>query len=192
MNNNQIVVPEIPEECRDKTFGPTDIKWVKPVTDDRSRSAYLLPYDNRVIANSKGIFFCLELKSQFEDSLNKVPIGGIILLYQRINPRDTKYTKYPSYTKCFTHLVTPIGNNVIASPYQGNWPGRWVQVIAMTGNHANNSIPFEKTSWRNAGFVGQWQDLSFQQGRVWEIPYIPQLSALQNEIWNKFQPWRKV
>jgi hypothetical protein len=61
----------------------------------------------------------------------------------------------------------------------------------MTENQAGKSLPFDSTSWRSAGFVGQYQDLSFQPGMVREIPHIQQLSNLQKDIWDKFQPWCK-
>jgi hypothetical protein len=173
-------VPEIPEECKNKKFGASDIKWVKTVNDNITNSAYLPP-DNRVIINSNGVFFCLQLNQKFADSLNLVPIGDLILLYQRLNKQSTK---------CFTHLVTPIGNNVIPTPYiPTGWPGRWVKAIAMTGNQVGKSIAFGATIWTLVGFSGQYQDLSFQQGKILRIPHIQQLSNLQNDIWNRFQYW---
>jgi hypothetical protein len=181
--DKEIIVPAIPEACKNKTFGASDIKWVKTVNDSVTSSAYLPP-DNRVIENANGVFFCLQLNPRFRDSLELVPVGNLILLYQRLNYQSTK---------CFTHLVTPIGDKVITSPYapQG-WPGRWVKVIAMTENQVGKSIAFEGTNWQHAGFEGRpYTDLSFASGRIWKIPSIQKLSDMQNEIWNKFQQWRK-
>jgi hypothetical protein len=31
---NQIIVPKIPEACKNEIFGASDIKWVKNVNDD--------------------------------------------------------------------------------------------------------------------------------------------------------------
>jgi hypothetical protein len=64
-------------------------------------------------------------------------------------------------------------------------------VIAMTGNRVADSVPFNSTMWSQAGFTGQYQDLSFRPGRLYEIPHIQQLSKVQNDIWNKFEKWRK-
>ena len=165
---------------------PQHIKWVKNVNDRITNSAYIspdllyIPLD-RVITNSVGTFFCLQLNPKFKDSLNNVPIGDIILLHQRLNKQSVK---------CFTHLVTPIGYNVVPCPYQYNgWPGRWVKVIAMTGNQIANSIPVSQTMWPSMGFTGQMHDLSFMQGRIREIPPTQLLPKLQNDIWNKFQPY---
>ncbi|GHU73712.1 hypothetical protein FACS189450_13990 [Spirochaetia bacterium] len=200
-----IVVPEISGKCKNKTFCASDIKWVKTVNDKVTHTAYLPPDNpyNRVVdlngvqllthdsvTNSTGVFFCLQLNPRFTDTLNRVPFGDLILLYQRLNPGDIK---------CFTHLVTPVGDTVVPSPYGSNsrWPGRWVKVIAMTGNQTGNSIPFDSTPWRTAGwrnarFNTQYEDLSFMAGRIWDIthPVLNQLSNLQNDIWNRFQPWR--
>ncbi|GHV31448.1 hypothetical protein AGMMS4952_20240 [Spirochaetia bacterium] len=196
-----IVVPAIPEALKNKTFCASDIKWVKTVNDTRTKSAYLPP-DNpyqRVVdsngvpllthnsaKNANGVFFCLQLNPIFTDTLNRVLFGDLILLFQRLNPGNIK---------CFTHLVTPIGDTVVPNPYTldpNGRPGRWVKVIAMTENQAGNSIIFKQTGWPTAGFSGQYQDLSFMAGRIWDIahPALNQLSNLQNDIWNRFQPWR--
>jgi len=188
MDNDQIVVPEIPEECKNKNFGASDIKWVKTVNDGNTRSAYIPP-DKRVIENSNGTFFCLQLNELYRASLNNVPFGDLILLYQKINDNDNKSFK------CFTHLVTPIGDKVITCPYppdpRPGWPGRWVKVITMTGNQVYNSIPFEITGWQKAGFDGHCKDLNFLNGRIEEIPCIEKLPVLQNDIWNRFRFWPK-
>ena len=170
-----IVIPEIPQACMNKSF--RDIKWVKTVNDKINKSAYL-HHDHRLIQFP---IFCLELNSRFKNSLMQVPIGDIILLHQRLNKQSVK---------CFTHLVTPIGYNVVPCPYQYNgWPGRWVKVIAMTGNQIANSIPVSQTMWPSMGFTGQMRDLSHQQSRVFKIPTDQQLHKLQNDIWNKFQTY---
>jgi len=175
-----IVISEIPQACLNKSS--SDIKWVKTVNDNITNSAYLPP-DTRPKQCSLGIFFHLEVNSRFGNSLMEVPIGDIILLYQRLNKQRDK---------CFTHLVTPIDNNLIQYPYTGTtkrWCGRLVKVIAMTGNQTANSIPFSQTMWSSMGFTGKMHDLSFQCGRVFEIPTVQQLPKLQNDIWNKFQSY---
>jgi len=189
MPNNQIVVPPIPQEVRNRVFDLLDIRWVKTVNDKKSSSAYISPdityppkQCDRVITNSNGTFICLQLNRRFENSLNRVRYGDLILLYQNLE-RQT--------TKCFTHLVTPIEDHVVQNPYHYNGGnGRWVWVIAMTKKEVNNSIRFDSTRWQRTGFTGKMQDLSFQDGSVRAIPNIPQLRALQNEIWNRFQPFR--
>jgi len=182
-----IPVPKIPEICLTKTFNALDIKWIKSVNDDVTNSAYLPP-DKRVIVNSKGIFFCLEINPRYSASLKQVPLGDIILLYQRLDKQKTK---------CFTHLVTPIGNNVIPSPYQNSvWQGRWVKVVAMTENQAIKSIPLASTDWHKMHFTGAHYNLSYGDGRIRAIDHNQQippskLISLQNNIWIKFQPWIK-
>ena len=183
MSENKIVIPAIPAVMKEKTFAPCDIKWVKTVNDKITKSAYLPPdnpYD-RVITNQDGIFFCLQLNPKFTASLSRVPIGELILLYQRLD----------DHTKCFTHLVTPIGDRVLEkSPYgaKSPWPGRWVKVIAMTGSKTANSIPVDKTKWPETGFTGPMLKLSFMTSHVREIPKVGQLADLQKDIYGRFQP----
>lgn len=188
------VVLKIPQGWKDNNqFKPSDIKWVRTVNDRVTNSAYLPPdlshlRCNRVITNSSGVFFCLQLNPKFTDTLDGVPIGDLILLYQRLDKQSTK---------CFTHLVTPAGNEAVPNPYPYNgWPGRWVKVVAMTGNQAGKSIPLTSTDWQTMGFKGLHHNLAFMDGRVRGITHnqhlsSQQVSSLQNNIWNKFQPWRK-
>jgi hypothetical protein len=109
------------------------IRWVRAVNDKRTFISYIPPeysFQRDIIEKSKGIFFCLQLNEPFENSLNSVPEGDLILLYQTL--RDTTNN---IMVKCLTHLVTPIGDRVIPNPYQyDGWNGRWVKVIAMTKN----------------------------------------------------------
>ena len=183
MSESKIVVPAIPEAIKDKTFAASDIKWVKTVNDKFTKSAYLPP-DKRVITNQNGVFFCLQLNPRFTASLRGVPIGDLILLYQNLDKQKVR---------CFTHLVTPIDVDIIQDPYPDpngvkSWPGRWVMLIAMTGNQAANSIPFLQTIWPEMGFTGQMQDLSFQTSHVRKIPHCDRLPDLRNDIWSRFQP----
>ncbi|GHV11677.1 hypothetical protein FACS189491_03330 [Spirochaetia bacterium] len=195
MGENQVIVPEIPEAVKNKIFSASDIKWVKNVNDDDPKrgvtycSAYI-PQDPRVITNANGIFFYLQLNQKlrgFKNNLLVANIGDLILLHQKLNNQQTK---------CFTHLVTPVDNNVILKPYNPNnpveWPGRLVKVIAMTENQAGKSIPLISTDWHTMQFTGDHYDLSYNQGRIRGIAHNQQvsnqqLSKLQNNIWNKFQ-----
>jgi hypothetical protein len=173
--NNQ-PVPEIPEAAR-------KIKWFKSVTDDKTHSAYIPP-DPRLKTDSDGVSFYLQIHDtipDWRDSLTQVPKGDLILLYQRLESK-----KGP---KCFTHLVTPIEDKVVLRPYTDDpneWPGRLVKVIAMTGNRAENSIVFNQTMWTDVGFTGNYLNLGFIPGKIREIPPVPRLSALQNDIWTRF------
>jgi hypothetical protein len=97
--------------------------------------------------------------------------------------------------KCFTHLVTPIGNNIINNPYgdKGEWPGRWVKVIAMTGHTLALSNPWNNGNigWEKAGFKGHfYKNAGFPDGSINSIkdkdsPNL-KLTQLQNNIWNGF------
>lgn len=195
-----IEVPEIPSDIQkvlnNKKFCASDIKWIKTVNDNStgnlcSSSAYLPP-DPRVLEKEDGIFFFLELNGSGK-SLDYVEIGDIILLFQKLEHQKLK---------CFTHLVTPIGDRVIQNPYKSKtWSGRWVKVIAMTGNRMKDSIPAIDADWINMGFKGDFEKLAIMKGSVRRLnpSYLDsnkhitdlQISSLQQKIWNKFEKWRK-
>jgi hypothetical protein len=203
-----IIVPEISRAYKDKPFGPSDIKWVKTVNDENTSSAYLpegnprdkrlrnssgvLLSTNEMVKNSDGVFFCLQLNPRFMDSLNQVPFGDLILLYQNLNKQNVK---------CFTHLVTPVGDGVIPNPYlsdKDGWPGRWVKVIAITKNKDVSSIRFDSksTGWKDMPFCAVHSNLSHRDGRVRGIDQYnelsnQQVSMLQTKIWDAFQYFRR-
>ena len=161
----------------EKQFSAFDIKWVKNVNDDVTNSAYL----SQDLRLNQFPFFYLELNSRYISSLNKVSIGDLILLYQKLDNQRIK---------CFTHLITPFDNNVIQHPYPSTiqgWCGRKVKVIAMTGNQAINSIPVSQTIWSTMGFTDSLHNLTYQGSYIKEIPCNYKLPNLQNDIWNKFQ-----
>jgi hypothetical protein len=187
------VIPEISEEFKNKTFGASNIKWVKTVNDKKTYSAYLppdCPY-NRVIERPDGEYFCLQANGKFRNSLSMAYMGDLILLYQYLGDPANK-----EKVKCFTHLVSPIDNTVVPNPYGGEWPGRWVKVIAMTKSRVVSSIRFENTIWSTIGFTNNvHRSLSYQNGSIREINPDQQLSAeqllrLQNNIWDKFD-WKR-
>jgi hypothetical protein len=196
-----VLVPEIPsgitEVLNKKIFGAADIKWIKtvnhaPTGNLASSSAYLFP-DDRVITNEKGAYFCLQANINSEITLEKAKIGDIILLYQKLQNQSVK---------CFTHLVTPIGYKVVPCPYEPDgWKGRWVKVIAMTGNQVADSIPALTPDWTKMPFRVYLGNLSYPNSAIWKIANNKNLSGeplsneelsnLQNYIWGKFEKWRK-
>jgi hypothetical protein len=176
---------DIPEKCKNNGFAASDIKWIKNVNDPHVHYAYLIP-DKRVRINSYGVFFCLEANDLYEKSLGSVPEGDIILIYQKLERQDKRY---------FTHLVTPVRDDVIPSPYDGaipEWVGRWVKVIAMTDNKERYSIPLIVTEWQKMGFTPTHHRLEYQDGSVRNIDRNQQISGeqlkkLQENIWDEFR-----
>jgi hypothetical protein len=71
--NSAYLPPDLPYK-RVITVLPPDKKVITNV-----------PPDVRVIANSEGVFFCLQLNRRFVNSLNDVPFGDLIILYQKLN-----------------------------------------------------------------------------------------------------------
>jgi hypothetical protein len=184
-------VPEISEEFKNIKLGAENIKWVKTVTDNKTFSAYIPP-DSRVLEMPDTILFCLQVNKQFTDSLSLAKVGDMILLYQNLNDTSNK-----KIVKCLTHLVAPIDDNVVQKPYDGEWLGRWVKVIAMTKSGIVSSIRFENTKWSTIGFENKTHRLlSYQDGSIRKINHNQQLSdekllELQNDIWNRFNYFLK-
>jgi hypothetical protein len=79
----------------------------------------------------------------------KLALYGFFEPHPHRRPYSPVSTVTTGKVKCFTHLVTPAGSAAVQNPYpyQG-WNGRWVQVVAMTGNQAENSIPVTDTMCR--------------------------------------------
>jgi len=195
-----VEIPEIPfkiqEEFNKKKFGASDIKWIKTVNDDTtgkfsSSSAYLSP-DDRLIKKDNNFYFCLQASEHSKDSLKKADIGDIIVLYQKLENQSVK---------CFTHLVTPIGNDLVRCPYEDNgWDGRWVKAIAMTGNKVADSIPALTKDWKKMSFKKFLNNLGYPKGEIYKIANSKNLSEkslskdeltnLQNYIWYKFDKWK--
>jgi hypothetical protein len=184
------MVPAISGQWKDKTFGASDIKWVKNVNDGHTHSAYLASDEHeRVIIRPDGVFFCLQLNDLYVDSLNQVGFGEVILLYQRLLDENDNTTE-----RFFTHLVTPWGDHVVPSPYgpRSPWPGRWVKVIAITRDTPSGSIRVARTMWPVIGFNNEVHRLlTYQDGRIRKINHnqqLPdeQLPKLQKDIWDRF------
>ena len=133
--------------------------------------------------------FCLQANEPYESSLLNPKIGDVIVLHQYLDNLKAK---------CFTHLVTPVDDKVVPNPYPwGTWNGRWVKVIAMTGNKAGSSIRAITTDWENMGFTGDLANLGYQKSGVYAIANGKnssgnklsgsELSSLQEYIWAKFE-----
>ena len=193
VNENIQKIPHgIQEVLSKKKFGSFDIKWIKTVNDKRRGhpnycNAYLQS-DKRVKYDGKSYFFCLQASDHCLETLKKPEIGDLILLYQYLDNQSIK---------CFTHLVTPIGYDVVQHPYSDiEWGGRWVKVIAMTGNKAVDSIPALTADWKRMPFSKALHNLSYQGSAIHRISNgknlsekplsDDELSILQTYIWNKF------
>lgn len=148
----------------DFTFTPSDIIWIKNVTNKKGSHAYMeLTTD----------IFTLHFPNKSGDSKNLLSpkINDIILLRQVIN-------KVP----VFTHLVTPIDDLRVEDDKRSEYRyGREVRIIAKT--ELNSVIPVSSTLWNKINFQG------ISHGNVCEIENISSVEnvdKLKLNIWNKF------
>jgi hypothetical protein len=111
-----------------KTLGPSDIMWIKGVTNEINREAYL---------NVTGNTFHLHVPNKHKTSAKAPAIGEIILIYQNVDG-----------IHAFTHLVTPVDDEVREDKTRQDYRYyREVKIVAKTGR--NNYIPQSSTLWSN-------------------------------------------
>ncbi len=148
-----------------KQFTPLDIIWIKNVTNKETGRAYM------DLSSDK---FVLHFPNQHRGNIGSPQVGEIILLRQKINEIPV-----------FTHLVTPIDNEIVDSNEHPLFRyGRRVQIIAKVP--INNLIEVFSTNWQTINFSGVSQGNAC---RIENIKEIGLIDELQFEIWNRFAPF---
>lgn len=150
-------------DSSDNSFSPSDIVWIKNVTNKDIGYAYMDLQENE---------FVLHFPNKFGKSNNllKPKIDDIILVRQIIN-------RIP----VFTHLVTPIDNQRVDENTRAEYRyGRRVRVIAKTD--LTNCIHVDSTLWKHVNFQG------VSHGNACEIENI---SSIENLDELKLDIWRK-
>jgi len=116
-----------------KIFTPTDIIWFKNVTNSTNGEAYLSLADNP---------FVIHFPNKHKTNVLSPTIGELILIYQKVNG-----------VPAFTHLVTPINNELIEDDIRTNFKfGRRVRYIAK--KEIDNFIPVASTLWKDINLAG--------------------------------------
>ena len=152
---------------RFKIFTPSDIIWIKNVTNKEGGHAYM---------NLSADEFILHFPNKHGKSANllKPKINDLILIRQKING-----------VPAFTHLVTPIDNDRVEENNRTDYRyGRRVKVIAKTD--LTNFIPVSSTSWKRVRFPG------IAQGNVCEIKNVKSIGDIDElliNIWNSFSKY---
>lgn len=153
------------QENAAKQFTPTDIVWIKNVTNTETGQAYM---------NLSSDKFILHFPNQHKTNISSPQIGEIILLRQKINGISV-----------FTHLVTPIDNETVDSNEHPDFRfGRRVQLIAKTS--PENAIKVSSTNWSRISFGGISQGNACRIENIKDIGFI---DDLQFEIWEQFIPF---
>lgn len=160
--NGKLAVRPFSNASRIKIYTPTDILWFKNVTNAENGEAYL-----DVTENS----FILHFPTIHRTNVLSPSIGDIILIRQKLND-----------IPAFTHLVTPIDNELIDENIRPDFRyGRRVKIIAKTNR--DNFIPVTSTLWVRLNFAGITQGNAC---RLENISNIGNIDELQFDIWQKF------
>lgn len=152
-------------KCDVNLFTPDDITWFKSVSNSEIGQAYMDGGNKPFILNFPNVH-ATNSESPSENE--------IILIYQRLFGRPV-----------FTHLVTPIGANVIDENIRSEYRyGRLVKIIAKTG--LNTAIPVQST------LLGKMRLSGVTQGNVCRLDNIKNVNEIENiklDLWEKFTPY---
>jgi len=164
--NNELAVRRISEGVNRKIYTPSDIIWFKNVTNTISGEAYLDLNEN---------VFIIHFPTIHRTNVLSPAKDELILVRQKING-----------VPAFTHLVTPIDNELIDEINSPNYRedyryGRRVKIIAKTDR--DNFIPVSSTSWERLNFAG------ITQGNACKIENIANIGNIDDlifDIWQRF------
>jgi|SRR5665647_1222719 len=146
-----------------KLFTPTDIIWFKNVTNLTNGEAYLDITDNP---------FVIHFPNRHKNNALSPAIDELILIYQKVNG-----------TPAFTHIVTPIDNELIEDDTLVNYKyGRRVRFIAKKGK--DNFIPVISTFWKDINLAGITQGNAC---KLENVTGINNLDELLFDVWQRFQ-----
>lgn len=141
---------------------PSDIKWIKNVTNTEVGSAYM--------DKTQGEFM-LHFPNQHKGNVTQPKVDDIILIYQKIGGDNV-----------FTHLVTPVDNELRTENRTNYKYGRKVKILAYTS--IRDVIKVKTTDWVNVNFQG------ISQGNACNIDNIKSVSesdSLKENSWNIFK-----
>jgi 5-methylcytosine-specific restriction protein A len=146
-------------------YTPSDIKWVKNITNKEIGTAYL---------DLAGDSFILHFPTHHKGNVTSPKIDEIILLHQKING-----------VSCLTHLVSPVDNELLENDEREDYKyGRLVKIIAITPE--NNVIPIDDTLWNEVNFSG------ISMGNACEIASVASVQSieeLQLDTWDEFREY---
>nr|WP_315155235.1 HNH endonuclease [uncultured Flavobacterium sp.] len=143
-------------------YTPSDIKWFKSVTNEELGEAYLDFDENN---------FILSFPNKHRTNALTPNIDDIILIYQKVNG-----------IPAFTHLVTPVNDELIDSARINYRYGRRVKIIAKTNR--NNYINVSSTLWRKVKLSGVTQGNAC---KIENIGSADNIDELQLNIWEWFK-----
>ncbi len=160
--NGEFETHQLTTEVNIKTYTPADIVWFKNVTNTLLGEAYLNIGENS---------FIVHFPTKHRKNAQTPAMDEIIILYQKVNG-----------IPAFTHLVTPIDNELIEDSINPDYLyGRRVKIIAKTTN--DNYIPVDSTLWNRVNFAGITQGNAC---RIDKIESAGNTDELRLDIWQRF------
>lgn len=162
-NKLEVRILEEPKEIL-KIFTPSDIVWIKNVTNTETGEAYLHLDKNT---------FVLNFPTKHRNNVSSPQIGDIILIRQKLNG-----------IPAFTHLVSPIDEEVFDENIRPDYRyGRRVKVVAQT---YGANIPVANTLWGKINLAGVSQGNACKIGNMKNIG---NLEELQLDVWQRFKSY---
>ena len=148
-----------------KTYTPSDIVWIKNVTNQIDGEAYLDLSNDR---------FVLDFPTKHKSNVLSPAIDELILIRQKVNG-----------IPAFTHLVTPVDNVLLPGDKRTDYQyGRLVKVIAKSNNQ--NYIPVQTTLWKRLKYGGITQGNAC---RIVHIKNVGNIDELLLDIWQRFNEY---
>ena len=145
-----------------RIYTPTDIVWIKNVTNTTNGEAYLDLTENN---------FVLHFPTIHKPNVLSPQIDELILIRQKVNG-----------IPAFTHIVSPIDRILIDDNSRPDYRyGRKVKIIAQTGR--DHIIPVSSTLWDRLNFAG------ITQGNACKIEHISKIGNIDEllfDIWQRF------
>lgn len=147
----------------DYIYTPDNIVWIKNVSANNDEGAYLGE-------SEESVFFDLHFPNKSGKNINKPQVNEIILLYQKIKD-----------VKVFTHLVTPINNEIVENGSENYRRGRTVKIIAKVD--INNLIKVSDTLFKDINISGVTRGNVCRLDNMYSIGDI---AKIQFDIWQRF------
>jgi 5-methylcytosine-specific restriction protein A len=165
-DSDNIIVKKFSGAETNKIYTPSDIIWFKNVTNKANGEAYLDIRDDIFVLNFPTIHKTNVLSPQIDE---------LIVIRQKVDGIPV-----------FTHLVTPIDNELIDDSNSPNYRedyryGRRVKVIAKV--NIDDIIPISSTLWKRLKFGG------ITQGNVCKIENISNVGNVDEllfDVWQRF------
>lgn len=146
------------------TYLPSDIKWIKNVSNTQNGSAYMDKTNGE---------FTLHFPNQHKGNVTKARIGDLILIFQKIGGNNV-----------FTHLVTPVDYKLLVENRVNHKYGRRVKILAYIP--MANIVQVKSTVWEKVNFQGIGLGNTCQ---IDNIDSIDEPDLIREKSWDLFRDY---